>query len=47
MKSAFLVTKVRGVKIVSSFILSGRISINKLTFENIHGIYGIMLMMYY
>lgn len=47
LKSAFLLTKVRGVKIVSSFILSGSISINKLTFKNIHGIYGIMLMMYY
>lgn len=46
LKSAFLLIKVRGVKIVSLFILNGSISINKLTFKNIHSIYGIMLMMY-
>lgn len=47
LKSTFQPIRVRGVKIVSSLILNGSIPVNKLTFKNIYGIYGIMLMMYY
>lgn len=46
LKSTFLPIKVRGVKTVSSVILNESIPVNKLTFKNIYGIYGIMLMMY-